>query len=440
MTANKSEPIIILGSGTWGLSTALHLVNEGHSNITVFDRASEIPSRYSAGYDINKIVRPEYEDPFYTDLALKAIQGWKTPLFGPYFHKTGYVVATSGRAPQKAIKHLNEALASIKDHPVFKSHITPLNKPQDFKDLFWQFRGPVTGFSGYLNRFAGYAHSANAMKGVHHHLAGRGVKFVLGPENGRVTKLVYDTSKARRCVGVRTADGQEHKATLIVSCLGAYQAELIPDVGKFSVAKSWSVAHVQLTESECDLLRGIPVINVRDLGFFFEPDPATRLLKLCPLGAGYINTDKKTGISLPPLNNLPPPRDYIPAEDEAKLRQLLRETLPWLADRPFVDQKICWFADTADSEFCVDFVPDTDRSLIVLSGDSGHGFKMMPIVGSWVLDLLKDGHQKMKRWQWKKPEGENMAAWGDAVSWRIGTTREIGDVVQERDRMIRARL
>lgn len=70
MTANKSEPLIILGSGTWGLSTALHLVNEGHSNITVFDRASEIPSRYSAGYDINKIVRPEYEDPFYTDLAL----------------------------------------------------------------------------------------------------------------------------------------------------------------------------------------------------------------------------------------------------------------------------------------------------------------------------------------------------------------------------------
>ncbi len=115
----------------------------------------------------------------------------------------------------------------------------------------------------------------------------------------------------------------------------------------------------------------------RDLGFFFEPCPETRLFKLCPLGAGYVNSDKNTGISLPPGDSLPAPRDYIPASDEKKLRRLLRETLPWLADRPFVDQKMCWFADTADSEYTVDFVPNTGDSLIVLSGDSGHGFKMM---------------------------------------------------------------
>lgn len=70
MIESKTSPIAILGSGTWGLSTALHLTNAGYTNITVFDRADEIPSRYSAGYDLNKIVRPEYEDPFYTELAL----------------------------------------------------------------------------------------------------------------------------------------------------------------------------------------------------------------------------------------------------------------------------------------------------------------------------------------------------------------------------------
>jgi sarcosine oxidase/L-pipecolate oxidase len=70
MIENKTSPITILGSGTWGLSTALHLTNAGYTNITVFDKAVEIPSRYSAGYDLNKIVRPEYEDPFYTELAL----------------------------------------------------------------------------------------------------------------------------------------------------------------------------------------------------------------------------------------------------------------------------------------------------------------------------------------------------------------------------------
>ena len=66
----KDGPIAIVGGGAWGLSTALHLTNAGYTDITVFERAEVIPSPYSAAWDINKIVRAEYEDPFYTKLAL----------------------------------------------------------------------------------------------------------------------------------------------------------------------------------------------------------------------------------------------------------------------------------------------------------------------------------------------------------------------------------
>jgi sarcosine oxidase/L-pipecolate oxidase len=59
----KNSPVIIVGGGAWGLST----------NITVYERAAQIPSPYSAAWDINKIVRAEYEDPFYTKLALVSI-------------------------------------------------------------------------------------------------------------------------------------------------------------------------------------------------------------------------------------------------------------------------------------------------------------------------------------------------------------------------------
>jgi sarcosine oxidase/L-pipecolate oxidase len=67
---SKSELIAVIGGGAWGLSTALHLYQNGYTNITVFETADSIPSQYSAAYDINKIVRAEYEDSFYTDLAL----------------------------------------------------------------------------------------------------------------------------------------------------------------------------------------------------------------------------------------------------------------------------------------------------------------------------------------------------------------------------------
>ena len=76
---NKGSPIVIVGAGAWGLSTALHLANAGYTNITVYERAEKIPSPYSAAWDLNKIVRAEYEDSFYTKLALVDL----TLSFGP---------------------------------------------------------------------------------------------------------------------------------------------------------------------------------------------------------------------------------------------------------------------------------------------------------------------------------------------------------------------
>lgn len=67
---SKHDSVIIVGAGAFGLSTALHLLQDGYTDVTVLERGDEIPSRYSAANDINKIIRAEYEDPFYRDLTL----------------------------------------------------------------------------------------------------------------------------------------------------------------------------------------------------------------------------------------------------------------------------------------------------------------------------------------------------------------------------------
>jgi sarcosine oxidase/L-pipecolate oxidase len=318
----------------------------------------------------------------------------------------------------------------VSKHPVFAPGIEALTNGDEFKKYAWQITGSLEGFAGYHNRLAGYAHSANALRGIFLHCASLGIKFVLGSSAGTATKLVYNgQGSTRRCTGILTADGKTHAVAKVIVALGAWGASLIPELGRFVTARSWSVAHIQLTEQESDYLRGLPVINVRDLGFIFEPDPATRLFKLCPLGAGFTNTNE-TGTSLPPMGKIPPPQDFIPAEDEIKLRKLVAAMFPWMTDRPFVDKKICWFADTSDSEYCIDFLPDTNNSVIVLSGDSGHGFKMMPIFGKLVVELLDKGKQSLKRWQWKTQD-ERGQSWGDSVSWRIGKSRELSDLIDE---------
>ncbi|EHY54804.1 hypothetical protein HRR90_008383 [Exophiala dermatitidis] len=111
-----------------------------------------------------------------------------------------------------------------------------------------------------------------------------------------------------------------------------------------------------------------------------------------------------------------------------------------MADRPFVDKKLCWFADTRDSDFCIDFLPQTDRSVIVLSGDSCHGFKMMPVFGKWVVDLLEAGKQQEPRWQWRNVEPGQEDSLDDSVSWRIGKSRELSDLARKKARLEQARL
>ena len=70
MGVSKMDLIIIVGGGAFGLSTALDLVKKGYTNVSVYEKDDHIPPRWSAANDLNKIVRAEYEDPFYTDLTI----------------------------------------------------------------------------------------------------------------------------------------------------------------------------------------------------------------------------------------------------------------------------------------------------------------------------------------------------------------------------------
>ena len=99
---DKSEKVVIVGAGCFGLSTAYHLLKRGYKNVTVLDRAEVIPADDSASCDLNKsetsflvhasrsaspplrsaliclstVVRSSYQDDFYAKLAQNAIEKW----------------------------------------------------------------------------------------------------------------------------------------------------------------------------------------------------------------------------------------------------------------------------------------------------------------------------------------------------------------------------
>ncbi|KAI0975082.1 FAD dependent oxidoreductase [Xylaria arbuscula] len=422
---SKSDPIAIVGAGAFGLSTALHLARAGYSNILVLDKGAAVPSPFSAANDVNKILRVEYDDDFYTNLAVEALKAWKTPLFAPHYHQTGFLHCASEAAPEKAFKTLRSFQASAERHPEVRKYLSLLETRDDILKEVWQFQdGPLSGWKGYYNRYDGYAHSTNALKAVHEACVALGVRFLLG-EAGNVVEILYQNpERERKATGLRTHSGATYNAKLILVATGATAASLVPELGAQVVAKSWSVAHVQLTEKEASVLRGIPVTYCRDFGFLFEPESGTNLLKICPMGGGFINTDP-SGVSRPPALE---ESQFMPAHDEQRARKLLAQTIPALANRPLINKTLCWFADTADSDFIIDYVPNTANSVVLLSGDSGHGFKMFPIVGDWVKSLLeaRDAKQSIARWQWKDKSKDGN--WGADVSWRIGNSEEFRDI------------
>lgn len=44
---SKTDPIVIVGAGIFGLSTSLHLARRGYKNVTVFDEQSYEKTLYS---------------------------------------------------------------------------------------------------------------------------------------------------------------------------------------------------------------------------------------------------------------------------------------------------------------------------------------------------------------------------------------------------------
>ncbi|KAI1401075.1 FAD dependent oxidoreductase [Hypoxylon fuscum] len=421
---DKQTSILILGAGTFGLSTAYHLAKAGYTNVTVLEKSATFPPELSAGNDLNKILRAEYEDPFYAELALEAMAAWKSPLFAPYYHETGYLLCNSSAAPEKSKKSLQKSLDSIRQHPAFKGKITPVTSREDIRKVAPAFSGPMQ-WKGYFNSFAGYAHAADALTAVYSACIALGVRIHL---SSAVRSLVYSGDV---CTGAVTTGDKQYRASATVLALGASLGAVLPEIKRQVVAKGSPVAHIQLTPGEAAQLKGIPVTYARDLGFFFEPDPRTNLLKICPAVAGYTNCNTPSGLSLPPEDNA-----FIPARDEAMVRRLLRETLPALADRPLINRKFCWCADTADTEYVIDFVPGK-KGLIVVTGDSLHAFKMLPTVGGWVKDVMEKGRQDSARWRWK--EGSDAAA--ADISWRVGKTADFKEVEMCRDpELVKAKL
>ncbi|KAL5358763.1 FAD dependent oxidoreductase [Aspergillus floccosus] len=419
MPVTKSSSILIIGAGTWGCSTALHLARRGYTNVTVLD-PYPVPSAISAGNDVNKIISSgQYsskkdEVEVNEIIAEQAFNGWKNdPIFKPYYHDTGVVM--SATTPEGL------ARLGVRVRPEDEKDVAELTRPEQFRQLApGVLKGNFPGWRGFhIRSNAGWAHARNALVAAAREAQRLGVRFVVGSPQGRVITLIFENNDVK---GAVTADGKIWRAEQTILCAGAAAGQFL-DFKNQLRPTAWTLVHIQLNPEERAQYKNMPVVFNIEKGFFFEPDEERGEIKICDEHPGY--TNMTTG-SDGRVRSLPFEKTQVPREAEMRVRKLLSETMPQLADRPFSFARICWCADTSNREFIIDRHPE-HPSLVLGCGASGRGFKYLPSIGSIIADAMEDKTpakiHKLIRWS---PEIAINRNWGDRLG-RFGGPNRVMD-------------
>jgi len=94
------------------------------------------------------------------------------------------------------------------------------------------------------------------------------------------------------------------------------------------------------------------------------------------------------GVSKPRTHITHPEGGIIPREMVHSIRQATSAFYPDLGERRFAGMRMCWYTDTPDSDWLIDFHPD-HPSVLFATGGSGHAYKFLPVLGRLVADRLE---------------------------------------------------
>lgn len=391
MTKVEPEnPIVIVGAGCFGLSTAYHLLKRGFKNVTVLDRAETLPAKDAASTDLNKVVRSSYPDDFYTSLTKDAVKVWKDEdEWGKNYHEVGVLIMGEGAAGYTRRSYTNDLALGVQ--------VVNLEDKEKRTSIF--DRGVELGSAftrdcfAYLNQDAGWVYAEGGTR-----RALENVKALGGTVTGgkAVKEFIKENGRTGRTTGVRCTDGSTYSADIVVLATGSWTPSTFPELVPQSqcVATGHGIVTIQLTPEEADLYRTTPVVINQTTGFYIFPPNAEGTIKMAIHAGGHtrdIQIDGYGTASAPrtTLTHGEAEGSRIPTEVAKELRRTFQEIYPALANsKPFVSTRMCWYADTQDENWLIGSVPG-DPSLFVATGGSGHAYKFLPVIGGLVADAIQ---------------------------------------------------
>ncbi|KAF8342678.1 FAD dependent oxidoreductase-domain-containing protein [Cantharellus anzutake] len=401
---SKEVNLLIIGAGVFGLSAALHLLRRGYKHVTVLDRSDVFPAPDAASTDINKIVRSSYSDAFYTRLAKEAIELWKgdNDTWNGCYFESG--VAVLGNLSPSSDGY---AAKAYRNDIELGQHVITIENHSDFAPFFDGVKLGEAFKCGYVNLEGGWAFASKGLECARKTVEQLGGRVVGGK---KVVQLVFDDDDPGtnevvggegKCKGVKLEGGMVLDADVTIVATGAWTGSLFGEEGtglgegKVVATAHW-VVMVQLSEEEAVSYRKIPVVLDFNTGFYLFPPNHDNIVKMAFHNSGFVDSQPLASApsNTPSSPTVPTPRTTplcpgthlaIPHHLSDQHRQCLTAILPELGAKPFKGTRLCWYTDTPDANWIIDWHPKR-KGLMFATGGSGHGYKV-GVASEWRLAL-----------------------------------------------------
>ncbi len=451
------------------------------------------PSAQTASIDSSRIIRPDYANPAYSNLAAEAQEAWRSRYTREgVYHESGLAVV----AGSKGSEYVEAACRNVQDQPrktedrlEEPTHVERLDTPQDIRAILClppnhsprlgQPESEHLGRTGYINRSSGWANAEGAMRiEMRRILEHRQDPARLTLRRAKVDRFIFsraDNKSKPSVTGVYLTDSSCLKADLIILATGAWTPSLLDLTGRVQ-STAQCLAYLPLTTSEADSLSAMPVLLNLSTGCFVIP-PAlntaspsaspilrsstatyeeeedayyTHHLKVAGHCHGYLSPRPITVAtpsskirlcpSLPSSSPVPPPA-------LEGLREFLCSIFPSsspLSSRLFSSSRLCHYTDTPTGDFLITYHPEYEN-LFLCTGGSGHGFKFLPVLGREVLKILeRRGGEWQRLWGWKdqhvgewKGDGSRGGEMGELLE---NAMKEGGEMEREMEREKQSKL
>lgn len=490
-TASLHEPIIIVGAGVFGLSSAIHLAKRGYKDVTVFDKQPYDQSDFSyfkgadaASADINKIIRSAYGGvSIYRDLTLEAIDEWKAwnadlsqgksvprgmKKRDRVFIPNGNLIMTDAdKLPDfdQATVDSTEAAGFIDTQLVMDNpRHRKIAKEKGLGFAIDPFHREQKGMSNtaVLDTTGGTAVADKACRFALHQARELGVKFVLHPEKGALQNLNYSSdfpASTKRISGITTRAGNQYPAVTTILACGSWTPSILPQLDNLCEATAGTVALIKIPRSSPLYERLGPdhmpswqwkMRDGAEAGLYGFARDEDGWLKIGYRGTKFTNPvtqgdGKERSVPITRWSEgeriTAAPRQGIKVIQkfmDMHLPELAREGLGITMTR------LCWYNDSYDNHLVIDRVPATE-GLLVATGGSGHAFKYLPVIGKYVVDVVeRKGLERgaLQAWRWRQREKDEPQ--NNVLMEGSGGERALGNISlmseEELKRVGRARL